>query len=349
MGTATRSVDRGAAAQTRALTVATCIGSAWRDAVLDSQQRTALGTAITIIDLDPGTLLPLDGTDATRREDVRVLITGWGAPRLDAAHLDALPALELVAHAAGSVRDLVTDELWARGIRVSTAADANAVSVADFTVAQMHLALKNAWRLALDARGSGRPVPRAGVRGLDTARIGLVGLGRIGRLVAQRLRPLDVDLLVFDPFLDEAHANALGVRAVSLDAVFAQSDVVSLHAPLTEGTRHLVDAAHLRRLPRHATLINTARGGLIDHGLLAEVLRERDDLFALLDVTDPEPLPAHHALLSLPNVLLTPHIAGSLGTEQARLGAMAIEEIHRFRSELPLEHAVEPLTLARSA
>lgn len=334
--------------------VATCIGSQWRTSVLDAEARSVIQRVARLTDLEPETLAdPGAGAEIsqplTSLSDIRVLITGWGAPALDAHVLDRLPSLELVVHAAGTVRGIVTDELWARGIRVSTAASANAISVADFTIAQIHLSLKNAWRLAAETAATAQTAKRAAVRGLDGATIGLIGLGRIGRLVAQRLQNLDVEVIAYDPFVTPEECARLGAASHDLATVFARADVLSIHAPLTEQTSQMVTRELLLSLPSHATIINTARGGLVNHDMLAEVLTTRTDLFALLDVTDPEPLPERHPLLTLENTFMTPHIAGSLGTEEARLGAVAAREVVRFAREAPLAHELEEGRLVLSA
>lgn len=339
----------GTATPRDALVVASLIGPEWRTSVLDGRARSIIsGQHATLIDLDVDTLAPITPTHADHSA-ARVLITGWGAPLLEAQLLDRFPALELIAHAAGTVRGIVGDDVWARGIKVCNAAEANAVSVADFTVAQIHLSLKNAWRLAARAREHARQPDRAGIRGLDGATVGLIGFGAVGRLVAKRLRGHDVRVLVFDPFLSSESAVGADVERVGLDQAFQRSDVLSLHAPLTESSRHMVGRELLLSMPRGATLINTARGGLIDHEVLGLVLAERPDLFALLDVTEPEPLPAGHPLFGLANTFLTPHIAGSLGSEEARLGALVAQEVVRFAEGLPLQHALEESRVALSA
>ncbi|MFG3438118.1 hydroxyacid dehydrogenase [Nonomuraea sp. NPDC047897] len=316
--------------------VGICIGRPWARTVLTDRTRELIRRRAELVEFDP---------DPGPRRDVRVLVTGWGAPALTGEVLDRLPSLELVLHAAGSVRGIVTDEVWARGVRVSTAVAANAVSVADFTCAQVHLSLKNTWRLALDARATRAPVARRGVRGVDGATLGLVGLGHIGRLVARRLAASDLRVLAYDPFAGEHPGVELG----DLDSVIARSDVLSLHAPHNDTTHHMISAGRLALMPQGGTLINTARGGLVDHDALVEFLTARDDVFAVLDVTEPEELPSGHPLFTLPNALITPHIAGSLGTDEARLGELAAGELFRFLDGLPLRHEVGEDSLARSA
>lgn len=335
----TRSED--SAGPERRWTVATCIGEPWAASVLTGEARSAIRQRAEVVDHD----LASGGV----RDDVRVLVTGWGTAPLTGDVLDRLPSLELVVHAAGSVRALVTDAVWDRGIRVCSAVSANAVPVADFTLALIQLALKNMWRLALGTRDRRRPMPRTGVRGVDGATVGLLGLGHIGRLVAQRLATQRVRVLAYDPYTAPDQAAALGVQLMGLEAVIAGSDVLSLHVPLNDATRHLISAAELALMPPDSTLVNTARGGLIDQEALARFLTDRGDVFALLDVTEPEELPPHHPLLTLDNVLISPHIAGCLGSEEARLGDLAAAEIARFADGEPLWHEVTREQLTHAA
>ncbi|NUR82890.1 MAG: oxidoreductase, partial [Nonomuraea sp.] len=157
-----------------------------------------------------------------------------------------------------------------------------------------------------------------------------LSLGAIGQLVADRLAAMDVEVVAWDPFKADT----------PLEEVFATCDVVSVHTPLLPETRGFVGRELLASMKQGATLINTARGALIDEPALVEVLSERPDLFAILDVSDPEPPPPGSPLLTLPNVVYTPHIAGSLGSERGRLGDLAVAELERFASGRPLEHAL---------
>jgi phosphoglycerate dehydrogenase-like enzyme len=156
-------------------------------------------------------------------------------------------------------------------------------------------------------------------------------------------------LQTYDPYVDPAVASTLGVRLVSLAELFATSDVVSLHAPVLPATRKVVGTDLLRSMKHDATLINTARGALIDEDALIAVLRERADLFAVLDVTDPEPPLPGSPLFTLPNVVVTPHLAGTLNTERRRHGRLMAEELARFVAGQPLQHEVFEAGQARSA
>jgi phosphoglycerate dehydrogenase-like enzyme len=303
--------------------------------------------ALVARSLDPAALGPALGTVLAQTE---VLITGWGCPPIDQAFLDAAPRLRAVLHAAGSVRHLATRPCWERGLLISSAADANALPVAEYTLAAVLLAGKDAFRL----RERYRSLPRYPVEA-ETAplgnygrRVGVIGASRVGRRVIELLRPLDLALTLADPYAEPAEAARLGVTLLPLDDLLATSDIVTLHAPDLPGTHRMLDRRRLALIPDGATLVNTSRGGLVDHDALAdELLSGR--LNAVLDVTEPEPLPSTSPLHRLPNVFLTPHIAGSLGNERERLGRTVVEELERLVQGQPLLHQVNRSDLERVA
>lgn len=305
--------------------------------------------------LDPARVLqdPDDLADpllARALSGAEVLVTGWGCPRLDTRVLDAAPRLRAVLHAAGSVKGFTTPELWRRGITVSSAAGANAVPVAEYTLAMILLAGKDlfTFRDLFRARRAfpyGDIVPGIGNYG---RRVGVIGASRIGRRVIDLLRPHDLRVTLTDPYLDESAAAELGVRLLPLDDLLRGSDIVTVHAPQTPETRHLLGPRELSLMPDGAVLINTARGALVDHdALVAELTAGR--LSAILDVTDPEPLPPDSPLFDLPNAFVTPHLAGSQGNEVARLGQTVAEEARRLAAGGPLLHEVDPAALNRTA
>jgi phosphoglycerate dehydrogenase-like enzyme len=285
-----------------------------------------------------------------RPAQAQLLITGWGAPVLDAAYLAGAPALRAVFHTGGSVKRLVTGAAFGRGIVVSSAARANARPVAEFTVATIVLAAKRAFVLARPRAGAGTstatdtPAPY----GLCGTTIGIVGASHVGRAVLDRLRGYDARLLLHDPYLSAEQARSLGAHLVDLDRLCRDSDIVSLHAPELPETHHLLDARRLGLLHDGAIVVNTARGGLLDHAALAAQCAA-GRLDAVLDVTDPWPLPPGHPLWAMPNVFLTPHIAGSQGSELRRLGEFALAEIERYVAGAPLAGLVRAEDLARVA
>ncbi|OON80167.1 hydroxyacid dehydrogenase [Streptomyces tsukubensis] len=285
--------------------------------------------------------------------DAEVLLTGWGAERIDAGVLERAPRLRAVVHAAGTVKHLIAPEVYERGVQVSSAAAANAVPVAEFTLAAIILGAKRAFRLAdrfrvthehrtadeLDA------LPWLGTSGLT---IGVIGASHTGRRLIELLRVLDVTVQLHDPYTTVEEAAGLGVDRVDLDTLVATSDVVTVHAPDLPETRHMLDRRRLSLMRAGSLLINTARGALIDTEALTEQVTS-GRLDAVLDVTDPEPLPADHPLWSHSGAFVTPHLAGALDNEVRRLGAVAVEEIARYASGRPLLHRVRPEELGRIA
>lgn len=282
--------------------------------------------------------------------DVEVILTGWGTPVMDAEFLSHFPALRMIFHAAGTVKPFVTETLWSRRIRVTCAVAMNAIPVAEFTLSQIIFCLKHGWQrvreVSLERRFRKEDEHMPGVYG---STIGLLSLSRTGRLVAEHLRRLEVRVIAYDPVVAASEADALEVRLCSLDDVFAMADVVSCHTPLLPETTHLLRGSHFARMKPGATFINTARGPIVHEAELLEVLTRRPDLFAVLDVTDPEPPETNSQLFSLPNVIVTPHIAGSLGPECLRLGKMMTDETRRYIRGEALKGEVSRDELSRVA
>lgn len=296
-------------------------------------------------------LRSLSGESAGLLSRAEVLLTSWGCPPIDDGVLAQAPALKAIVHAAGTVKGHLSPACWDRGIAVTSVAAANAVPVAEFTLAAIIFANKRAFHLRDQYREhrswafwQSEPLDLGNYR----KTVGIVGASRIGRRVIELLRPLDVDVLVYDPYLSDDGASTLGVRKCELDDLIASSNVVSLHAPALPETERMIDARRLSLLRDGATLINTARGSLVDHDTLANELTKRR-LFAVIDTTEPEILPPDSPLYDLPNVFLTPHIAGSLGDETQRMTEVALDEIERFAAGEPFAHAIAKDDLPRIA
>jgi phosphoglycerate dehydrogenase-like enzyme len=272
-----------------------------------------------------------------------VLLTGWGCPALDAAAVEAAPGLRVLAHTGSTVKPIVSDAAWERGISVTSAAAANGRPVAEFALAAILLANKGVFtareRYRQERRAWRYPWTAPGEPGNFGATVGVVGASRIGRQLLDLLRPFDLNVLLYDPVALPDVFDPSRVERVDLERLLRRSDVVSLHAPLLPETTGMIDAARLSLLRDGAVLINTARGELVDRAALSRELRSRR-ISALLDVTDPEPLPADSELFSLPNVFVTPHIAGAAGRETERLADLALDEIERFAAGQPLLHRV---------
>ncbi len=283
---------------------------------------------------------PLSTTD--------VIISTWGMPGLDADFLKAAPALKAVFYAAGSVKGFVTRECWDRGIVVSSAWAANGIPVAEYSLGTILLSLKRFWHFSRMSRegGSSRDLH---VPGAYHSKVGLVSLGAVGRATARMLHPLEVVLLGHDPFLPGEQAAELGISLVSLQELFRECDVISLHAPWIPATERMITGELISSMKEGATLINTSRCAVIAEDEMIEVLRRRPDLSAVLDVTWPEPAAQDSPLRSLPNVVLTPHIAGSLQRECARMGSWMADELQRFVAGEPLRYGINRSMLEKMA
>ncbi|WP_408612372.1 hydroxyacid dehydrogenase [Glycomyces niveus] len=303
-----------------------------------------------VLDIDPDAVTErFDGADDALAE-VEVIVSGWGAPVLDAEALERAPKLRAVLHAAGSVKGHLGEAVWERGIEVASAAGANALPVAEYTLAAILMAGKGIFDLRERFRDErtfelGHIHPEVGNFGLH---VGLIGASAIGRRVAELLRPFDIEVLLADPYVSAEDAAALGARLVDLDRLVTEAHVVSVHAPDLPETRHLIDAARLAAMKDGTVLVNTSRGRLVDTDALVAELRT-GRLSAVLDVTHPEPPPADSPLFDLPNVFMTPHVAGSHGNELARMGQCIVEEAERLAAGLPLAHRVDPELLGRRA
>jgi phosphoglycerate dehydrogenase-like enzyme len=295
-----------------------------------------------------------DMTEAELRErvgDMDACITTWGSPKFTADVVAAAPRLKIIAHAAGSVKPVVSDAVFARGIVVTSAAGVIARYVGEmallFTLAALRQLLRYDAALKQERvwRVTGVPEPDT----LLDQRVGLIGFGRTGREFARLLRPFDVELLIYDPHIGDAVAREYGARLVSLEEVLTTCRVISLHAASLPGTRNLLDATRLAMIPDGVAFINTARGALVDMAALVEELK-KGRFTAALDVFDPEePLPADHPLRDLPNVILTPHVAGPVRTRYWEMGRYAVDTVRRVLAGETVPDAVTAEQLATIA
>jgi phosphoglycerate dehydrogenase-like enzyme len=278
--------------------------------------------------------------------EVEAIFATWGLPRFEARHFAALPKLKAVFYAAGNVKAFA-QPLVERGVVLVSAWDINAIPVAEMCLSQILLSLRGYFRAtrryAELKTPAAKAFPRSGVNGES---VGLIGLGRIGTRLRRHLAGFPLRVLAHDPFLTPARARELDVEAVSLDEVFARALVVSNHIPDLDDTRGVLTLRHFAAMREGATFINTGRGAQAVEADLVRVLAARPDLTALLDVTWPEPPPAGSPLWSLPNVVVSPHIGGTVGDETVRLADLAIEEFERWQAGLPLRHQVTAAVLA---
>lgn len=281
-------------------------------------------------------------TFAAQRElwaQAEVIIATWGCPALTPDMLAAAPLLKAIFHAGGSSKHLATPDVWERGILVSSTYAANAVPVAEFAFAHVLFGLKAGWQhvAAVRQKHAYERLPRAGAFG---STVGIISLGIIGQTLVSLLKQTAVRIVAFDPYVTPAQAAESGVEMVGLDELFQRSDVVSLHTPWLPQTEGMITGAHIASMKPYSTFINTSRGAVVREPEMIAVLQQRPDLVAVLDVTHPEPPPPDSPLYTLPNVVLTPHIAGALGTESLRMGQYAVAEVERYVSGQPLRYAL---------
>lgn len=274
--------------------------------------------------------------------DAEVIFSGWGCPTFDQSLLDHAPNLKAVFYGAGSIKNVVTPQFWERGILITSAAAANAVPVAEYTLAQILLCLKGVWFYARAMRDIVTRPQRVDFPGGYGSTVGLVSLGLIGRRVLELLKPFDLKVLAYDPYLPTTDAEKLGIALCSLDDIFRRSHVVSLHTPWLPETEGMITGDHFRLMPSNSAFINTARGAVVREAEMIQVLQERPDITAVLDVTYPEPPAETSPLYTLPNVLLTPHIAGAVGAECGRMGELVRDDLRRYLAGEAPRHQVHP-------
>jgi len=278
-----------------------------------------------------------------------VIISTWGMPIMDADFLAAAPRLKAVFYAAGSVKEFVTEASWGRGVVVSSAAEANAIPVAEYTVGSILLSLKRVWHFSRLSHTETPTRDDLHVAGSYRSKVGIVSAGAVGRAIAKILRPFDLELLLYDPYVSPRQAAEINAELVSLEELFRECDAISVNAPWLPESEGMINGRLISSMKEGATLINTSRGAVVAEEEIIEVLRQRPDLSAVLDVTMQENLPLESPLRQLPNVILTPHIAGSLQGECERMGSCMADELRRYVTGEPLLHAVTKNILHRRA
>lgn len=285
------------------------------------------------------TVIHHEGSEPTTKDELIALvpkaeavITSWGVAQLDKDVMEAAPNLKAMAHMGSSVKRFVSDAFWERGMHLTSAGITLARDVAETTLGLMIVGQKRIFPLGQHIRDGGwREAPvwdRWFSREIFRKNVGIIGASNVGRYVIGLLKPFDAHVLLYDPFVSQEEAEALGVEKVTLDELLKRSDVVSLHAPANKETHHMLNAEGLKSMKDNALLINTGRGTLIDEKALIEEL-QKGRFFAFLDVTDPEPPAADNPLRTLDNVIVTPHIAGCIENCN-RMGELAVEELRRF-------------------
>ncbi len=263
-------------------------------------------------------------------KDADVAITSWGNAPIDNEILALCPNLKLVCHAAGSVKPIVSDDLWAKGVRVTSSACCLSMGVSETALGYTISACKNLFNLNTSVHAGGWNEGKENIRELYDITVGIVGFGWAGRHYCELLAPFDVQKVVYDPFAKKEAVEALGAKLVSFEELLKVSDVVSVHAPSIDSTYHMFNADTLKLMKKDAVLINTARGTLIDEDALYNHMKAGNLKYACLDVRDPEPPVAPDKLAELPNCIMSPHLAGLAKNGLFKIGKHVCEEIDRY-------------------
>ncbi len=275
--------------------------------------------------------------------DTEYIFSTWGMPVFTEDEIRKIfPSLKCVFYGAGTVQFFARPFLN-NNVKVFSSWAANAVPVAEYTVAQIILANKGFFATSR-FQSIGALTEASALKehypGTFGESVGLIGAGMIGSLVAEMLKSYRINVKVFDPFLSDKKAEKLGVTKCSLEEIFTDCFVVSNHLANNAETKGILKKEHFASMRKYATFINTGRGAQVIEKDLCEILKERQDLTAILDVTDPEPPEEGHPFFTLSNCILTPHIAGSYGDEVKRMGEYQLTEFEKYLKGEQTEYEV---------
>ena len=277
--------------------------------------------------------------------EAELIFSTWGMCALSETEIsEYLPRLKAVFYAAGP--------FLRKGVKVFSAWQANAIPVIEYTVAQITLANKGFFRLPsiIKSRGYSEALNVfKHYKGNYNTKVGILGDGAIGYGVIERLRKMKLSVYVFSITMNASRAGELGVKLATVDEIFEDCDIISNHLPDNVRTKGIISARLINKMSNYSTFINTGRGAQVDEEALINKLVKDPTITALLDVTDPEPPREESLLYKLPNVFLTPHIAGSAGNEVHRLAEYMIDECERFVNERPLRFEIDEKMLRTMA
>ena len=283
-----------------------------------------------------------DPEPATALRKAEYAFSTWGMPAFTQEEIgESMPNLKAVFYGAGTVQGFARPFLNL-GIQVASAWVANGVPVAQYTLAQILLANKGFYQSMAQSKtdriGAGRFSSQ--FPGNYRVRVGLLGIGAIGTMVAELLMPFGFEVLAFDPFLSDEKADVLRIRKANLNEIFGTCQTISNHLANLPATVGILNREQFDRMLPLATFINTGRGAQVVEADLAAALSAVPTRTAVLDVTWPEPMAPDNPLHQLPNVFLTPHIAGSSGQEVVRMGEWMVQEWERMQAGEPLRYGV---------
>jgi phosphoglycerate dehydrogenase-like enzyme len=268
------------------------------------------------------------------------IFSTWGMPRLSPEQIAAMKNLKSVFYAAGSVKSFAGPYLK-RGIKVISAWGANAMPTAAFAFSQIILACKDYFRSSMEYRAKKDIVWKVEKRGVYGCKVGILGAGKVGQRVIEMLGSSGCEIYIYDPYLPEKQAKKFGAIKAGIEKIFKECMVVSNHMPDIDETKGKIGAKLFGSMPDRAVFINSGRGAQVMENDLVKVFSMRTDLTALLDVTFPEPPDKSSKLFKLPNVILSPHIAGAYGKEQFLLADCVIDEFEAMLKGRPLKYEVK--------
>ena len=307
----------------------------------DMPDHVAATIAALATPIGPGTATPADLLSSVGEADA---IIASSLVTYDRTAMDRAPSLRVIARTGIGVDKIDLGAATGRGIAVCNTPDAPTISTAEHTITLMLSVGKRVPGAQAALRNGGRDFfgSHEG-REVSGKVLGLVGVGRIGATVARMARGLSMTVIAHDPYVEATALSEAGIRTVdTLDQLLAEADVVSLHLPLTSETEYLINAERITLMKPGAILVNTARGGLVDHDAMLVALDSGRLFGAGLDVTDPEPLPPNHPLLHRDDVVVTPHVAAATVAGKARLYESAVTQaLQVLRGEYP-KHLVNP-------
>lgn len=264
-----------------------------------------------------------------RLKDRQICVTGWGSPVFQQEILDSAPELKLIAHTGGSVKPYVTEAVYERGIRVVSGNRVFAESVAESVIAYALSSLRDIPYYSSRLKEGYWPEQFCN-RGLLDRSVGIVGYGMISGYLVRMLQPFHNSIKVYSRHIEEQELEKWNMQRAGLEEIFSQCDIISIHSGMTKENYHLITEDLLRKMKPGALLINTARGAVIDEEALVRVLQDQD-IYAVLDVYEKEPLPTDHPLTKCPRAILMPHMGGPTIDRRLVVAKAVIGDIARFQ------------------
>jgi len=286
-------------------------------------------------------------------KQAEIILSTWGMEDFTAEEIDEFfPNLKAIFYAAGSVQYFARPFLK-KGIKVISAWGAMAIPVAEFTVGLIIHANKGTYlamrRYRDEGYEAGKELAAMQFPGTYGTKVGILGAGMIGSRVIKMLKNYSVDIMVYDPFMSEEKAKSLGVKHHSLEEIFSQCQTISNHLANNEQTVGILNYRLFNLMKDNAAFINTGRGAQVVEADLIRALKEKPNRCAILDVTWPEPCPRDHEFWKLPNVFITPHIAGYAASEVWRMADYMLEQLKKYKAGEDMEYEVTLPMLATMA